>query len=349
MRWVRRSMFAAWFCGLASVGLAWAQSRWYVFHPHFLPLTLLLLGLASATLVALACGVWRILRGPSRIQALFITAIALLPVGFWANVGYVANANFSDRWIPNTLTMRLAKVMGATFMDLESRLTYRHRLETERLVMVYGARHPKFPERVDRPEEDLAAMDRYLADLENQLGGRISAKVHWIRGPSLGVEWLSFHGLALGSAWSPEIPGSYRGDRHELAHAALDWFRRPNSNPPYVLHEGWAMANCGDGVLELAQEADKSRQEDPSVSVRALFGANWYYRGTGPVYSIGGAFVEFLIRTRGIAKFRRFYTECQPHAVDALCREIYGVELDDLENEFWDDVQKILTNGNPPD
>lgn len=65
--------------------------------------------------------------------------------------------------------MRLAKVMSATLMRAEVDVKYRHRLETERLVMYYN--------HLDQPVKDLAAMDRYLARLENLLGGTITAKV----------------------------------------------------------------------------------------------------------------------------------------------------------------------------
>ena len=138
--------------------------------------------------------------------------------------------------------------------------------------------------------------------------------------------------------------GGGRGDRHELAHAALDWFRVPASDPPCVLHEGWAVAQCGDEPSELAQAAAKSRLENPSVGIRELLGPDWYYRDAGPVYSVGGAFVDFLIRTRGSASFRRFYAECQPKTIQAKCHEILQTDFDDLEAEFWDDVQKTSRN-----
>ena len=303
MKPARQATLGAWLFGLASIGLAWVQARWYVFHPHYLPLCLLFIGLAASTLLALACCLWRIIRGPHRTHAATLAAVAMLPAGFWADVGITAKRSFERRWVPNTCTMRLAKVMGAMLMCAEMDLEYRHRLETNRLVMYYDPRHPEHPERVDRPEQDLAAMDRHLARLEHILGGKIAAKVYWIRGRSLGVEFASFHGLSLGSAWSPETVGNYRGDRHELAHAALDWFRVPGSNPPYVLHEGWAMAQCGDGRLELAQAAENSRRENPSIRIQELLGPDWYYRDAGPVYSVGGAFVDFLIRTRGAPSF----------------------------------------------
>ena len=286
--------------------------------------------------MALASGLWSIVRGPHRVQAMIFTFIAMVPAGFWTVIGYSARQNWSQRWVPNTVTMRLAKVMGATFMRAEADLKYPRRSETSRLVMYY--------DELDRPDEDLAAMDRHLARLEQLLGGTIQARVYWVRGPLLGEGFSSFHGLALGSHSSPEIGGEYRGDRHELAHAALDWFRVSGSDPPYVLHEGWAMAQCGDRVSQLAQAAASSRLENPSVGIRELLGPDWYYRDPGPVYSIGGAFVDFLIRTRGATNFRRFYCECQPTTVDTLCREISRADLADLESEFWADVERTLRN-----
>ena len=340
----RWAILGAWLCGLASVGLAWAQSWWYVFHPHYLPLCLLYVALAASTFLAFALCLRRIIFGPHRTYAAILASVAMLPAGFWANAGITAKRNSERRYVPNTLTMRLAKVMGATLMRAEVDLEYRRRLETKRLVMYYDPRHPEHPERVDHPEQDLAAMDQHLARLEHMLGGTISARVHWIRGRSLGVGFSSFHGLALGSAWSPAVAGQNKGDRHELAHAALDWFRDPGSDPPYVLHEGWAMAQCGDGQSELALAAANSRRENPSVGIRELLAPEWYYRDSGPVYSVGGAFVDFLIRTRGAASFRRYYTECRPTTIEAKCREIFGTNLDNLEAEFWDDVQKTLQN-----
>ena len=334
MQWARRATLGAWLCVLASIGLTWVQSRWYVFHPHYLPLCILYVALAATTFLALACCLWRIVRGPQRIHALILATVAILPVGFWAFVGFNAKVNWGNRWVPNTFPMRLAKVMGATMMRAEVDLNYRNRLETERLVMFY--------DHLDHPDQDLAAMDRYLARLENMLGGTISTKVYWIRGPLLGQGFVSLHGLSLGSNPNPDQVGEYRGDRHELAHAALDWFRTPYSDPPCVLHEGWAMAQCGDSRLELAQAAASSRIENPSVGIRELLGPDWYYRGAGPVYTIGGAFVDFLIRTRGAVSFRRFSNECQPYTVEAKCREIFETDLDDLEVEFWEDVQKTL-------
>lgn len=205
-------------------------------------------------------------------------------------------------------------------------------------------------DRLDHPEQDLALLDQHVARLEQLLGGTIEDKVYWIRGPLLGVSFVSYHGISVGSEWTPDADlsdlGGFggRGDRHELAHAALDWFRVPASDPPCLLHEGWAEAQCGDGRSELARAAAESRRKNPAVGIRELLGPDWYYKDEGLVYSVGGAFVEFLIRTRGPASFRRFYTEIQPKTIESKCREILGTDLGRLEGEFWDDVQKTLRN-----
>jgi hypothetical protein len=336
MRWARRATLGVWLSGFGSMGLAWGQARWYAFHPHYLPLCLLYLAMVVSTLLGLVCGFWRIVRGPQRTQAMILFVVTIIPVGFWANVGITAQRNFQQRWQPNTFTMNVAKVMGVTFMRAAVDLKYCDRLETNRLVMFYND--------LNTPEQDLAAMDQHLARLEELLGGRMTPKVFWIRGslPRIGVSWLSVHGMSFGSDFSPEAIEQYRGDRHELAHAALDRFRVPGSDPPCLLHEGWAMAQCGDGSVELAQEAANERRKNPWVGVRELLGPAWYHRDVGPVYSIGGAFVDFLIRTRGAMRFRRFYVECQPQALDAKCLEIFETDIDDLEAEFWKDVEKVL-------
>lgn len=231
-------------------------------------------------------------------------------------------------------------------MRLEADIRYRQRIESDRIVMYYDPYHSPYVESVDRPSEDLAEMEEHLARMEALLGIRLTRKVFWIRGPLLGREFLSLHGLCLGSAWSPEVswdsPKKYRGDRHELAHAALDWCRTRQSDPPYVLHEGWAMAQCGDSRVELAQAASKERAEHPEISLQDLFGSEWYYRDEGAVYSIGGAFVEFLIRQYDVLRFRKFYVESFPGAVDVKCREIFQRSLVELESDFWVDVKNTL-------
>ena len=43
-----------------------------------------------------------------------------------------------------------------------------------------------------------------------------------------------------------------------------------------------------------------------------MVGPDWYHRDLGPVYPLGGAFVDFLIREHGVARFLRLYNEGKP-------------------------------------
>jgi len=340
---------AAWGSCLASITLVGIQAHWYVFQPHPLPLTALFAVLALATLGALACGVWAVFRGPQRRRAALICIALVPPVGFWCWVGISASRNWAERQVPNTFLMRAAKVMGATFMRLEVEFRYRRRLESGQIVMYFDPIPLPDDTGVTTPELDLAMMNQHLEHLQKVLGAPIGGRLFWIRGPLLGRAGLSLHGLALGSSWSPD-EGSltsahvYRGDRHELAHAALDWFRTPGCDPPYVLHEGWAMSQCGDSRYELAKAADQARVKDPGISLRALFGPTWYHRDAGPVYSVGGAFVEYLIRRFDGDRFRQFYLECTPGQFETKCRELFHVPFDELESDFWIDVEATLSS-----
>ena len=60
----------------------------------------------------------------------------------------------------------------------------------------------------------------------------------------------------------------------------------------------------------------------------------------GPVYPLGGAFVDFLIRRYGVGRFVRLYNEGKPATFDAACRDIFGSDLDALEAEFWEDARR---------
>ena len=50
-------------------------------------------------------------------------------------------------------------------------------------------------------------------------------------------------------------------DRHELAHAVLDEFRARDSDPPFLLHEGWADSQSGLDAGALAWNALDLRAE----------------------------------------------------------------------------------------
>jgi hypothetical protein len=337
LRWPRRSCLVTFVGGALTFALVWGQHHWRVLHPHYLPFVILITLMTVAAAVALGSGLWRVVRGPFRLGALTWMVLALMPLACFGSVGLYAMVEWRERWVPNNLPMNLAKVMGVTVMRLEATFDYPNQLETERLVMFY--------DRLGHPAEDADAMDRHLAAIETLLGGSLRGKVFWIRGPlpKLGVGGLSTHGLALGSNMSPPDWQNYVGlDRHELAHAAIDQFRSPGADPPYVLHEGWAEARSGETPADLCREALTLRSANQEINLRELLGPSWYHRDLGPVYSFGGAFVDFLIRSHGTRKFLRFYNECRPESFEAVIRDVFEVDIDALEAEFWKDaIQQV--------
>ncbi|MFI5459204.1 MAG: hypothetical protein ACHRXM_27560 [Isosphaerales bacterium] len=330
-----RSCAVTWISGALAFALVWCQHRWQVLHPHYLPFVILIILMMVAAALTLSSGLWRVIRGPYRLAALAWMALALIPLGLGSFVGLYATTQWRDRWVPNNLPMNLAKVMGVTLMRLEASIEYPNRMETDRLVMFY--------KRLDKPQQDAEAMDLHLARMEAMLGGRLRAKVFWVRGPLpwLGLSGLSTHGIALGSETSPNDWQSYVGlDRHELGHAAVDEFRSPGADPPYFMHEGWAQSQSGATSSELARDALELRSANPEMSLRDLLGTSWYHRDLGPVYSFGGAFVDFLIRNHGMKKFLRIYNECRPESCEVVFREVFGMDIDALEAEFWKDARQ---------
>jgi hypothetical protein len=339
--WTRWGCCVAWLSGALTFALVWSQHHWQVLHPHYLPFVILMTFVTVATAIAFDSGLWYVIRDHQRMNALAWMVLALIPLVLFGSVGVYAMTQWRDRWVPNNVPMNLAKVMGVTLIRLEASIEYPNRLETERLVMFY--------DRLGHPREDAEAMDRHLAAMETMLGGSLRGKVFWVRGPlpKLGLSGLSTYGVALGSDTSPPDWQSYVGlDRHELAHAAIDQFRSPGADPPYVLHEGWAQARCGDTPAALARDALAQRSANPEIGLRELLGPSWYHRDLGPVYSFGGAFVDFLIRKHGVTKFLRLYNECKPESFEAVIRDVFATDIDASGTEFWKDAMQQVKKTN---
>lgn len=338
LRLSRWSALASLLLGIVTFGMTWGNLRLRVLHPNPWPTVVLFLALGAASAVAVACGLWRALRGPRRMAAGSLALAAIVPAILWGYVGFYASSQWGRRRVPNDLAMNLAKVAGASLIRLEASSEYPNRIETGRLVMFYG--------RLGDPRGDAEAMDRHLARMEARLGGPLRAKVYWVRGglSRLGLSGLSVHGIALGSG---ESPGDWRSgghmDRHELAHAALDEYRIYGADPPYVLHEGWAEAQSGVGSVVLARRALEQREAEPSLGLREMVGPDWYHRDAGPVYPLGGAFVDFLLRKHGAGKFLRLYNGSREGAFDAACRADLGA----LEAEFWEDAREVAGGDGP--
>ena len=239
----------------------------------------------------------------------------------------------------------------ASVMELELNYTsrYSNRLESEHLVMFYD-------DRVATPQRDLEEMEKHVARLMTMTDTPLRAKIYWVRGELMGKTRMAIAGMALGSSRSPDNwesadhPDNLSVDRHEFAHAVLHQRHRPGTNPPTLLVEGWADSQSGLKREKLAYFALHSRQlwrertaSNPRASyLRDLVGPSWYHHIDGPVYSVGGALSDYLIRTYGVERFLRLYFTCTPEGFEADCCGIYGVEFDALENGFWMDAEKLV-------
>jgi hypothetical protein len=340
--WWRRGPVLVWLWLLLLFLLLWGQHRLAVLHPSYVVFFLLVAAFLATALVTLLRRLWRLVRGPDRQSAFAAALLTLLAVGLFALPPLYVHLCWQDRYVPSNLAGILGRMLGASFMEGAADYQFRNRLESERLVMFY--------DELDRPEEDLRRMEEHLAEMEKLLGRRLRAKIHWIRGRILGFGNMAFYGLAFGSSKSPahEVTSEAFLDRHELAHAIINQFRSPDSDPPTVLSEGWAEVQGGYGSANLAQRAVTARRGGygghPVHRVRDLVGPDWYHQDSGAVYPVGGGFVDFLLRKYGPEQFLDLYVRCRPGRFERDCEVILGASLEELEEEFWQEAERLVAS-----
>jgi hypothetical protein len=192
---------------------------------------------------------------------------------------------------PNNFWWKLVSLSSGSVMETQAVYLYPYRMETAHLVMFYD-------DRVAHPRRDAEAMEGHVTRLEAMTRRLLRAKIYWIRGRLLGRGQMACYGLAAGSSRSPDNretadhPTHLSIDRHELAHAVLLQCYRPDSDPPFLLVEGWAESQAGRSRSALATESLASRErwmsrlgltEDTSRSyLRELLGPSWYHRIGAP-------------------------------------------------------------------
>ena len=343
LRWARRGALASLIVGVVTIAMTWTFVRWRVLHPHPWPTVTLFILQVAAAAVGTASGISGVVRGPRRFTSASLAFLALVPLVLWGAIGLYAWLQWRQRLVPNNLPMNLAKMAASSLIRLEASVEYPNRRETDRLVM--------FCDKLSDPRRDAEAMDRHLARMETMLGSPLRSKVFWVRGHlrRLDLGRLSIHGIALGSGESPEDwDNDGTLDRHELAHAALDEYRTTGADPPYFLHEGWAESQSGIGTVALARRALEQHASVPSRGIREMAGPDWYHHDAGPVYPLGGAFVDFLLRRDGVGKFLRLYNGSREDRFRSVIREVYGTDLDALEAEFWQNIQEKANPHLPP-
>ena len=339
---LRRRVILSWLAFLLSVALLWIQFQLSVLRPYAITFTLLLIVTVLSSLAVLLRGLVRIARGPSRTRAVGYTLIGITPVVCWGTLAWCGLETWKRREVPRNIPFTLLRWLGFSLMEVQAPFSYPRRLETSRLVMFYD-------ERVTDPEGDIKSMDEHVARMEQETGLKLREKIHWVRGGLLGQGALCINGLALGSSQSP---ASWL-DRHELAHAIIYQHNIPDTEPPTLLSEGWAVSQ--EDRSSLADVALDMRRPKGEVGVhkkwkgcegsclRELTGPDWYHQDSGPVYSIGGAFTEFLLKKHGTKKFLDLYFACRPGTFEKEIERVYGVGLDALEMEFWKDAEKSVS------
>lgn len=105
--WFRPSLsritFIVWLAWLSGVVLMWGMHRFQVMHPHFLPVTTLLVIQVIGGLALLPAGLWRIVRGSQRARAFSWLLLGTTPIWLWAahiSYGMWVGHSRSVPWYP---------------------------------------------------------------------------------------------------------------------------------------------------------------------------------------------------------------------------------------------------------
>ena len=119
-------------------------------------------------------------------------------------------------------------------------------------------------------------MDRHVEASLARLDQSATWPIVWYRGPIFGLRPCAIYDTAIGSEVGQCPSWTRRGadgltdlDRHEVAHCVITRNYTARSDPPRVLMEGWARANQGTPVEDLADTAWDDREKG-SVSYTHL-------------------------------------------------------------------------------
>ena len=334
-------VWAAWLGLVAAMSVMLALEVW---HPHYLPVTVLLVALVVAGASLILGGLWRLIVGPRRLRALTCLLLGLAPLLFFAgHFLYGLKVGYS-RDIRLDLPLKMLVPFGESFFDLLTRFHYPVRTGGETVVMI-AEPMPVVPGQV-------AAMDRHIKALWARLGGvSTTLRVHWVRGSLMGIGGHAIYGMCLGSR-PGEQPADAEGlaslDRHEVAHCVLSSFMPPSVEPPSVLSEGWAQANQGDDEKTVALHAWEGRERGESIPLRELTGPVWYDRHHGPADFQGAALVNYILRKHGHEKFLELFGSCRPRIFADDCQRILGVSLDELDAAYWSEVKQMVEGETTP-
>jgi hypothetical protein len=340
-RWARRFFFISW--GGAALGLLVLFIHYLLHAYHAWGEAFILFARIGilAGLFGFLRGLLFAILGPRRRSRFQVGFLSLLPVILWGLLAAYLILNQNRRYVPYNFVHLLGRFMGLGTMELHARYGYPHRIESERLVMFYD-------DRISDPQGDLKLLDDHLRDLEERTGRRLRGKPWLVRGRTLGFGSVCGHGLAMGSDRSPA--GSL--DRHELGHAFINSILGVRIDPPFLLVEGWAMwveetpnraihwyRNAQDYRMGLRLQFAAEKRPDDSI-LKELVNAQNYHIDAGAVYYVGPLLVDQLIRKHGMEKFLDLYQRSTKGNFLTLFRELYGVEFESLEADFWRELDE---------
>jgi len=314
-----------------------------VWHPHYLAVTPLLILFAVCATALIGRSLWQLARGRRRVSSLAWLLIGVAPLWFLAGHIVYGLQTAYGRSVHLSYPLKVLAPLAESLMDLEARFRHPHRTVGEKVVMIS---QPV----ADAPDQ-VAAMDEHIRQLEKRLGRQLESRVHWVRGPLLGMQGKAIVGLCMGTRPEEAVPdqqGLDPMDRHEVAHCVISMLCPPSSEPPALLIEGWAEANSGHDALWLADRARESRHRGQTLPLQELTGPAWAGSHTKPVYVQGGPLVNYLLEEFGAERFFRLYTTCRRATFVADCQRCLGADLVDLEHDYWADIERLVQRAGPP-
>jgi hypothetical protein len=331
-----------WLAWLAVIGIPLAMLVLGVWHPHFLPVTAALGAFLAAALALLVVGAWQSVAGPRRAHALASLLWGLAPFGLVAGhlmygFGTAYGRQFDLNW-----PLRVLVPFGESILDLVARFQYPVRTEGERVVMISTP--------VENAREQVDAMDRHIKALEARLGRQGTRRIHWVRGPILGIQGKALLGMCMGSRatvhWEqPDSEGLTTLDRHEVAHVVLTQFCTVAMEPPAILMEGWAEMAAAADPRSYRLRAGTERENGRMLALADLVGPAWYGRHDLPVYTQGAPLVDFILRQFGPNRFVNLYANCRRETFAADVQRVLGVSIGQLDEGYQADLEKQIGPG----
>ena len=339
--WLMRLAAAVWLAWLGLVGLLYGMLRLGAWHPHFLPVTVVLVVLLAAGPSLLIVGGWQLVRGPRRMHALACLLLGLPPLGFLTGHLMYGFGTAYGRQFDLNLPIKVLMPFGESILDLVARFQYPQRTEGERVVMISTP--------LENARVQVAAMDRHIRALEARLGRTGNRRVHWVRGPLLGMQGKAILGMCMGSlpggGEQPNEEGLTTLDRHEVAHVVLSQFCTADSEPPAVLMEGWAEVASIADPNSYRLRAWVEREAALTLSLEELSGPRWYGGHDYPVYLQGAPLLDYILRQFGPERFVELYATCHRATFAGDCRRILGVTIVLLDEAYWADLEKRIGPG----